>query len=169
MTRPNYNLIRFIRRCIRQLKKEYGGPITIYHLGTTTTNYTSGAKSYTGTSVYIPRAVVLPANITREVTQTISLISANKKIVQGGSYDTGKRRFIIDRTDVPSTFDIHSDDWIVYSHKKYELLAIEEFEQSTAWMVIAKRVEGVDPPEDLYAKANGYLLNLTQSVTTTIA
>jgi hypothetical protein len=169
MTRPNYNLIRFIRRCIGQLKKEYGGPITIYKLGTATTNLNTGVKSYSNTSYPITMAVVLPANVSREVTQTISLISANKKLVQGGSYDTGKRRFIIDRRDVSSTLELHKDDWIVYDGRRYDILAIEEFEQKTAWMVVGKRIEGVDPPEDLYAYAQGYLLDLEQSVNATIA
>ena len=29
MADPNYNLIKFIRRCIYQMKREYGGPIQI--------------------------------------------------------------------------------------------------------------------------------------------
>lgn len=170
MSRPNYNLIRFIRRNISTLKKEYGGPITVYKLESTTTNLDTGVKTHTRTSQYIRRAVVLPATLSREVTQTISLISANKKIVQGGSYDVGKRRFIIDRQDVPSTFTIDNDDWIVYDGVRYEFIAVEEFEQKTAWLVVAKAVHGdANVEEDHYAKSNSYLLDLTQTVNVTVS
>jgi hypothetical protein len=88
MVRPNYNLIRFIRRCINQMKREYGGPITVYKLNGTTTNLETGVKGVSRDSVYIRRAVVLPNRLTRDVVQSISTISANKKVVQGGFYST---------------------------------------------------------------------------------
>jgi len=168
MTRPNYNLIKFIKRCIRQMKKEYGNTITVYKLGTATTNYDTGVKTHTRESAVVRRAVVLPARLLREVTQTISLISANKQIVQGGSYDTGKRHFIIERSDVPSTFELAMDDWIVYDGNRYDITAIDEFEYKTAWIVVAKKIEGVVPEQDLYGKGNSYMLDMTQSVTATI-
>ena len=169
MTRPNYNLIRFIRRNIRMLKREYGGPITIYNLDTATTNYVSGAKSCVKTSVYLPRAIVLPSRIRPEVIQSISLISANKKIVQGGAFEAGKRTFIIDRTDVDANFTISNQDWIVYDGKRFDITQIDEYEYKTAWLIQAKVVEGVVPHEDLYARGNSYLLSLTQSASATIA
>lgn len=169
MVRPNYNLIRFIRRTIRMMKAEYGGPITVYKLGTTSTDYDSGVKTYNNTSTFIRRAVVLPSRMARELTQSISLISANKKIVQGGTYDVSKRAFIIDRTDTPSTFNFSNDDWIVYEGKRFDILTIDEFEYETGWIVVGKVIEGVTPRQDLYAKGNGYLLSLTQSASATIA
>jgi hypothetical protein len=150
------------------LKKEYGGPITVYNLGTTSTNYDSGVKTHTRDSVFIRRAIVLPVRIAREIVQSISMISANKKIVQGGTFDTGKRTFIIDRTDVPSTFRIDNDDWIVYDNKRYDVITADEFEQKTAWLVVAKEIEGVTPEQDLPAVGNSYLLSLTQSASATI-
>lgn len=168
MARPNYNLIRFIRRCIRDMKRDYGNPITIYRLGNVTTNYATGSKIETHTSVYIGRAVVLPVSLTRDVIQTISLISANKKILQGGTLDQGLRKFIIDRGDVPSTFTIKKDDWIVYDEKRYDIKVVEEYEYKTAWLVTGKLIEGNPTYEDKYVKTNSYLLNLTQTVTAVI-
>lgn len=161
MVRPNYNLIRFIRRNIRTLKKEYGGPITLYSLDSATTNLQTGVKSVSRSSLYISRAVVLPNNLTREAVQTISIISANKKVVQGGTYDPGERKFIIDRSDAPG-WELVYDDWIVYNGKRYDIKKIEEFEQSTAWLVIGREVERVIPAEDHYGYPNNYL-GLTDS------
>lgn len=169
MVRPNYNLIKFIKRCIKQMKREYGGSITVYRLDTATTNYDTGAKTSTRTSVFIRRAVVLPATLTRDVIQTISMISANKKVVTGGSFTPADRHIIIDRSDVPSTFEISDDDWIVYEGKRYDILSIDEYEYKTAWLVKVKRIEGAEVYEDHHAKANGYLLSMTQTATAVIA
>jgi len=169
MTRPNYNLIRFIRRCIRQMKQEYGSEITVYALGTATTNYDTGVKTVTRTSVVIPRAVVLPVKLSRDVIQTISIISANKQLLQGGTFDAGLRTFIIDRTDVPSTWTVEKDDWLVYDGRRYDVKTVEEYEYKTAWVITAKLVEGNPVYQDHHVKTNGYLLSLTQTATAVIA
>ena len=168
MVRANYNLIRFLRRAIRAMKKEYGNPITVYKLGSVATDYDTGVKTETHTSVFISRAVVLPAMLTREVIQTISMISANKKIVQGGTFDPGMRKFLIDRTDVASTWTIEKDDWIVYDGKRYDVKSVEEYEYKTGWIVAAKEIEGAPAYEDHHLKTNGYLLSLTQTATAAI-
>lgn len=162
MTRPNYNLIRLVRTCIYHLKRDYGGEITLYRLGTATTDRATGVKSETHSSVYIPRAVVLPVNVKREVIQSISAISANKKVVMGGSFDTGTRVFIIDRQDARG-YSLTNDDWIVYKHVRYDIVTIDEFEDATAWLITAKAVEGAPPNEDIRANGNSYVLDFIQT------
>ena len=138
------------------LKKEYGGPITIYKLNSSTTNLQTGEKTVNRDSMFINRAVVLPNKLSRDAVQSISLISANKQIVQGGTYDPGERRFIIDRTDA-SSWDLVKDDWIVYDDKRYEIKTIEEFEQNTAWLVVGREVERVTPEQDRYGYPDNYI------------
>jgi len=169
MARPNYRLIQFIRRNIRMLKKDYGNPITVYSQAEATTNYETGVKSVSRESKYIKRAVVLPSRIRPEVIQSISLISANKKVVQGGAFEAGKRTFIIDRTDVDSDWVVTTQDWIVYDGKRFDITQVDEYEYKTAWLIQAKVVEGAEVQEDHYAKGNAYLLSLTQSASATIA
>lgn len=164
MVKTNYNLNRLIRNVIYQMKRQYGGDITLYKLVSAGTDRATGVKTETHTSVYISRAVVLPVNIRRELLQSISLISANKQLVMGGSFDAGLRVFIIDRRDAPG-YDLSNDDWIVYDHKRYDIVSIDEFEQSTAWLITAKALQGVAPHEDLYAYGNGEMFDLTQSAT----
>ena len=169
MTRPNYNLIRLIRRCIKQMKKEYGNSITVYKLNSFTSNYATGLKTANVESTFVRRAVVLPASLTAEVIQTISMISANKKFVQGGTFDPGQRRFIIDRLDVPATYEIEPHDWIVYDGKRYDIKTVEEYEYKTAWLITAKRIEGAPVHQHFYAKTNDYIFNMTQTATAVIA
>ena len=168
MTRPNYNLIRFIRRNIRTLKREYGNPITVYQQGVVSTDYDTGVKTEAHTSAYISRAVVLPVRLRRDVIQTISMISVNKKVVQGGSHDAGIRNFIIDRADVPSVYTLKEDDWIVYDGARYDIKQVDEYEYKTAWLVWAKRVEGAPVYEDHHVKTNAYLLTLNQAASAVI-
>jgi len=149
------------------MKREYGNPITVYQLGTAVTDYETGNKTSTQNSVYIRRAVVLPVSLTRNAVQSISVISANKRVMQGGTFDPGLRKFIIDRKDVPSTFTIKQDDWIVYDGKRYDIKTVEEYEYQTAWLVHAKYIEGAPVYQDHHAKTNGYL-NMTQTATAVI-
>lgn len=162
MTRPNYNLIRLVKNCIYQMKREYGGEITLYQLTNATTNLATGVKTETHNSIVIPRAVILPARVQREVIQSISAISANKKLVMGGSMDTGTRVFIIDRSDAPA-YVITNDDWIVYKHVRYDIKSIEEFEQDTAWVITGKAQEGSPPEEDIRVYGNDELFTMTQN------
>jgi hypothetical protein len=130
------------------MKREYGGSITLYKLNSAATNRATGAKTVNRDSLVIKRAVVLPDKMTREVVQTISLISANKQIVQGGTYDPATRRFIVDRTDAPG-WDLQQDDWLVYNSSRYDIKYIEEFEQGTAWIITARKIEGSVANEDI--------------------
>jgi len=168
MARANYNLIRFIRRAIYQLKHEYGGAIALYTLGTVNTNYESGVKTAGHTSYQIKRAIVLPLRVKREVVQTISMISANKQFVQGGTYDTGTRTFIIDRKDLPSGVVVNNDDWITYEGKRYEIKWVDEFEQSTAWVIIGKTLEGHTVAEDVPGTANTNSLGISGTASATV-
>ena len=168
MARANYNLIKFIRRNIYQLKREYGGEITLYILGAVATDYQTGVKAAAHTSYPIKRAIVLPVRVKREVIQSISMISANKKFVQGGTYDAGTRTFIIDRRDVPTLTSINNDDWLVYNGKRYEIKWIDEFEQGTAWVIIGKELEGHEVGEDVPAVANQNSLGLTDVASATV-
>jgi len=160
---PNYNLNKLVRRSINQMKREYGSPITVYQLQETKTDLTTGEKTAVYTSIPVRRAVVLPVKIEWKVLQTISLVSANKKTVQGGGFDAGSRKFIIDRRDVPGIELTHAD-WLVYDHRRYDIQAIKEFEQKVAWLVTAIEVKDVRPEEHLPVKLNDYLFNLKQTV-----
>jgi len=161
MTKPNYNLNKLVRNVIYQMKRQYGGSITLYRLLSAGTDRATGVKTETHESVYIRRAVVLPVNVYREVLQSISQISANKKLVMGGSFDVGLRVFIVDRRDAPG-YTITNDDWIVYNHKRYDIDSIDEFEQATAWLITGRAIEGSPTEEDIRATGNSDLFELTQ-------
>jgi len=163
--RPNYNLKRFQARNIATLKKEYGGDVTVYQLtpGSATTNRDSGAKSATYTSFEVQRAVVMPVHAMRHVIQTISIISANKKLVQGGSFDAGDRVFLIDRNDLPTSYEMKKNDWIEYEGDRYDIKYFDEYEPLTSWLVLGKVITGVTP--ELHKRTSSRdLLGITDTV-----
>jgi len=142
MTYPaNYSLNQQIRRVLYALKRQYGGTIVVYQNGTVTTDTKTGEVTRTKTATRIHRAVVLPETISREVKQSISLISANKQMVTGGGYEAGKRLFIIERRDSPS-FVLKESDWLVYHGRKYSIENFEEYEFEAAYIIHGKELVG---------------------------
>jgi len=142
MTYPaSYGLNQQIRRVLYALKRQYGGTITIYQNGTVITDTKTGAVSRTKTATVIPRAVVLPAQVSREVKQSISLISANKQLVTGGGWERGKRVFIVERRDAPNLV-LKESDWIGFNGRKYTIETFDEYEFDSAYLITAKEVKG---------------------------
>jgi hypothetical protein len=144
MTYPaNQLLNQQIRRVLYALKRQYGGSIVIYQNGTVTTDTKTGEVTRTKTATRIHRAVVLPVTVSREVKQSISLISANKQFVTGGSYESGKRLFIVERRDCPN-LTLRESDWLAYDGRKYTIENFEEYEFDTAYIIHGKELIGED-------------------------
>lgn len=151
MADENRSLNRFIRRTLYSLKRQYGSKVDVYQLNSAATDYETGEKTVSKTVHIVRKCIVLPVKIAREVVQTISSISANKMFVMGGSYDAGTRMFIIDTRDMPTDYEFTNDDWLIYNGRRYDMKSIEEFEQHTAWTIIAKEVKGVRPEQVFFA------------------
>ena len=142
MTYPaNYSLNQQIRRVLYALKRQYGGAIVVYQNGVVTTDTKTGEVTRTKTATRIHRAVVLPVTISREVKQSISLISANKQMVTGGGFESGKRMFIIERRDCPN-LRLHKTDWLAYNGRKYAIDSFEEYEFDVAYIITGKELPG---------------------------
>jgi len=142
MTYPaNFGLNQQIRRVLYALKRQYGGTIVVYQNGTVTTDTKTGETTRTKTATRIQRAVVLPETISREVKQSISLISANKQMVTGGGYEAGKRLFIVERRDCPHLV-LKESDWLVYHGRKYSIENFEEYEFEAAYIIHGKELVG---------------------------
>ena len=157
MTYPaNHSLNQQIRRVLYALKRQYGGSIVVYQNGVVTTDTRTGEVARTKTATRIHRAIILPVTLSREVKQSISLISANKQMVTGGGFESGKRLFIIERRDCPSLV-LHKSDWLAYNGRRYAIENYEEYEFDVAYIVTGKELPGeglgvagsiVDPSAD---------------------
>jgi hypothetical protein len=151
-----------MRALLYQLKREYGvGPLSIYSHIETTVDLTTGEKSIDKTVTVLQRVVSLPAKVSRDVIQTISMISANKEFVYGGTYDSRTRDILIDRYDAP-TLELGKDDWFVLDGHKYEIKSIQEFETRTGWLVVARQTDDA-LPEQIHVLHADHLLDLQQN------
>jgi hypothetical protein len=150
------SLKRTIKRVLYMMKRQYGGTIDIYTLTSSTTDQATGVTVIVKNVVHVNRAVVLPARMQREVKKSISQISANKMFVVGGSYDAGRRIFIIDRDDSPDV-DITNNSYIVYRSRKYEIESYQEYEFESGWIVVGRELIGEAPEQIHIVKADSLL------------
>lgn len=136
-----YYLNRQMQMALYALKRQFGGPIVIYRLLTSKVDAKTGEVTVETLATRIRRAIILPAVLTRDIVRSISLISADKQLVQGGSYDSSKRVFIVDRRDARGVV-LSQDDWLVYNGHKYQLEKIEEMEFDSGWLITGKVLLG---------------------------
>lgn len=160
MPRPaDIQQTRLIRQSLYALKRQYGYPVDVYKLVDAETDLRTGRKSVQKNVHPIRRAIVLPVTLSREAIQTISVISANKKMLQGGTFDRGLRNFILDARDLPAGFEFTNDDWLVYRNRRYEIVSIEDFDNQAGWVIRCKEVIGPRPEQTFLVKAD-HLLSL---------
>lgn len=153
-------LKQLMRRTLYSLKRQYSSSIDIYTINSTTTNPETGVVGIDKDVVHLKRAIVLPARMTRDVKKSISQISSNKMFVVGGTYDAGRRIFIVDRRDT-SDLTLTSNSYLVYKKRKYEIESFQEFEFEAGWSIVGRELVG-EVPEQIYLLSADNLLSLTQ-------
>lgn len=154
---------RRIQAVIYKLKRLYGGEIFLYRNGDPVTDLTTGVKTWTDRTVLrINRAIILPVTLTKEQIQSISLISSDKKFVYGGTHVRGARRFYVDRRDLPSGYEIESDDFIVYDDKQYQIKNLQDTEFDAMYEILGVAVEGVIP-QRVHELSGKHILDFQQS------
>ncbi len=151
-----------IQMTIYKLKRLYGAEIFVYEQGNPQTDLSTGIKSWPNKTVTrVDRAIILPVKLTREQTQTISMISSDKQFVYGGMYDISARWFYIDHRDLPSGYEIKRDSWIVYDGKQYEIKEIQKVEFNTLLEVLAVELKGV-VPQQIHVLTGKSMLDIQQ-------
>jgi hypothetical protein len=140
----NYNPIhnRFMRLAMYVHKRRNGATVFVRRKVTVATDPQTGQSEWTVKTWKLKRVVILPARSMREDKRNVGALAANRAIVQGGGYDTGARRFLIDRRDVPPDLVLQKDDWLVFNDRHYDIEVIESYEFDTAWQVTAKELVG---------------------------
>jgi hypothetical protein len=152
------SLKRTIQRTLYMMKRQYGGTIDIYTLTNSTTDQETGVTTIVKDVVHVDRAVVLPARLQKEVRKSISQISANKMFVVGGTYDAGRRIFLVDRDDAPN-LEITTNSYLVYRSRKYEIESYQEYEFEAGWIIVGRELVG-EVPEQIHLLKTDNLLDL---------
>jgi len=152
----NKNVIQRMRATLYSLKRDFGGRIDIYKKGAVTSDPRTGERTIAKTVTPVKRAIILPAEVARQEVRGISLISANKGLVQGGWYDNEVMIFIIEQKDAPG-LTLTPDDWIVRDGKKYQIGEFREWAFDTCWVVTAKALIGEVPEQIFLVSVNDIL------------
>lgn len=143
MANGNKSLERAIRRNIYAMKRQYGAKIDVYRIVSSETDHLTGEKTVIKEVHPVRRAPVLPSRMKRDVTQTISIISADKQFVYGGFYDASKREVIIDSRDLPNDYEIKPEDYVVFNGERWDVIGVEKFEYDTGWVLTVKNLPGM--------------------------
>lgn len=161
MSKVNRNLDRRLRASLYQMKRLFGDSISVYKINSSTVNTETGLVSMDRSVYPIRRAIVLPEKIDREVERTISVISSNKQILQGGFFDAGTRVFIIDRNETNlDGITLDKDDYVVWRNRKYSISHFQEYELE-GWIVTGKHLIG-EVPQQIFLLSADSLIELEQ-------
>lgn len=154
------NDLRFIKKTIYSLKRQYGCFMNLYRKIEVNLNLQTGEKSIVKNIIPIKRAILLPAILSRKFVRDLK----GHDFGYGGFYDIETRTVIVDTTDLPKDFDFNIDiDSIVFNKKLYELKSAELFEHGYAFLLTLKETVGALPYELIDVKAESNL-NLNQVV-----
>lgn len=136
------NLTNIQRRVLYSLEKRFGAPLDYYRLLGSETNIETGVRSINRKVINVPRAVILPTRVRREAERSISVISADKKFVQGGGYDIGLKQFIIRGELLSEINGVQLDDWIVYQSRRFNVVEFDDYEFSGSYLITAREAVG---------------------------
>ncbi len=151
------NSLGFVKRLLYQLKKDYGLSIDIYKTTSSETNLQTGKKTTSRSVTRIRKAIVLPSILARKFSYDLSFIAANKNFTYGGFYDVTTRLIIVDRSDLPSNFELGNEDYIVYDRKRFDVKQFESLEHRQGYLITVKETVGQKAHQILsYAVGNNF-------------
>lgn len=138
------NRLRFIRRVLYRMKRNYGLPISLYTSTPGALNLETGATSMEYTKVDIKRAIVQPARYHRDFVYDLAYISANKDFTTGGFFDTSDRRVIIDASDLPASWEIDLNQFVIFDGRRFDIKSFYEFEEGMGYILVIRELKGQD-------------------------
>lgn len=141
------NDLIFIRDLMYQLKREYGFPLDIYRITSTTTDRATGKKTQTKEKYHIVRAIVLPNQVQKKFAFDLAYLATNKSFTYGAEYGQNLRDVIIDTRDLPKGFELTINDYIIYDGKRYQIKTFETAEHNQAYLIRMDHAPGSLPYE----------------------
>lgn len=147
-------MFRFIRRALYSLKRQYAMPVTVC-TSTIVTDYDTGIQAETLTKYAITKAIVLPAREMRSFMPDITSISPYKN---GAIFDSSLRRIIIDRRDLPSSYEPTANDFIFFNSRRYEIKYFEDYEHKEAILFMIDMTRGAPMMDTLTGSVSDTLV-----------
>jgi hypothetical protein len=138
---------RVLRQIMYQLKRGYGTAGALYRITPGTTNLETGQKSITRVKYSIDRMVVLPFKFTSQGFYGSALLKAGREFSYGGFQEQDLKYVIVDGLDLPEGFEVLPEDYLIFEHKKFEIVNIEKLEDGLGYKLVANFLRGSIPNE----------------------
>lgn len=151
-----------LSRLLYSLKRQWGAEFDYVQIISSELNDRTGSREIRRDVFRIP-AVLLPQQTVRKFIQDIGYLAADKNFTYGGLNDFNKLTLLIDRNDLPKTFDINLNGYVNYGHKRYERVKIDNLFE-VAFLLTSQGVEGANPYATISRRADN-LLAIQQRVT----
>ena len=114
-----------------RLKRLYGQPPTIRHKISVVVDLVSGTEQTDVEELQIVRAVLVPYSVATRIVRT----TRETDLEFGGEVSVTARTILLDKRDVPSTFQILAKDEIVMGGITYHVVERTEFVAANAWQL----------------------------------
>lgn len=157
--------LRFIRSTLYTLKRRYPGVIDIIRRTHNTVDVATGVKTVELSGVHVDRAIVLPADLSRAALFDRTYVANDRDFVYGTNFDVTVRTFIVDRLDLPRTFEPRMGDYIVHQGVRYNIQKIKKFEDDVGFIFLGKEALNEAPALSIAVNTYSDLGLLTDSVT----
>lgn len=142
------NQLRFVKDVLYQLSKQYGTPLDIYRVTSSTADTTTGRKTVAKTVCNIKRAIVLPSDVSSRFVYNHTYIAADKQFTYGGLFDINVRTVIVDKRKIPSDWDLKGENfYAVCDGVKYDFKLVTQTIDHASWVIILKAIEGTPPAQ----------------------
>jgi len=154
--------LQHISTVIYQLKRQYGREIGIYEDGDQVLDPQTGVTTRTRIKLRVKKAVILPTRVVRDFVYDLSFIAANKNFTYGGLFDTSTRNVLVDAKDIPKTWNLQIDQFMVIDQRRFQIKDIQELEPRKAFILVGIEIKG----EKKYAIVEKFVvqrLDLTQT------
>jgi hypothetical protein len=138
------NSLRFIKNVLYTLKREYGFAINIVWKVSDAPNYRTGKRNVAQDSVSVDRAIVLPASTQRDFVYDLTFIASNKNFTYGGLFDKNRRRVFIDKSDLPTDFEIKIGYYLIIKGKRFEVKEVDLFDEGAGYELDVTQLDNID-------------------------
>lgn len=136
---PTRAQLQHIRRHLYSLKRKFGSPVDIYFESSDTNDLETGKRVVTAQKWSIKRAVPLPRKVSQH---TLLSIALKELFTRGAITEMGDRQVLIDRTDLPSDFQLGTENWyFIVDGIRYQVLSHQDYE-AFAYIVDLKSTTG---------------------------
>ena len=135
------NDFRFIKRILYKLKRKYGTSLRLIVKLSSTPNLDTGLIAVVRDSIYVKRAIVLPATLDQDFTYALAYIASNKNFTYGGYYDVNRCKVIFPKDELPADFEIIRGHYFISEGTRYEVESVTDFKQG--FLVVGTQVDSI--------------------------